>query len=149
MTFGPFYPRALLLSINHAESFCTVLARQRVRAGDPAAHAWLWGRRKEVECFVCHVGADFRAHRLGLHAASRAIDAYLASLHAGLSAHFGEHFPACCNAYGTPTVVVVENADLTPTTIYTPTRPVRRAVPVAGDVAPEDLLEGLETNVRW
>jgi hypothetical protein len=144
MTLGLPYPRALHLSVTHAENLCVVLSRLGHPGHPPTiARAWLLGRRQEVECFVAHVTTDFRSRRLGEAAAARAIDTYLTALHKGLAVHFGERFPSCCAASSSPVPPVRqrEEMDGTPPLLLRTKRTARGARKDAA--AAEDLLAGL------
>jgi hypothetical protein len=146
MKVGPPYPRALLLSLKHAENLCGVLSRL-ADSGHPrmVARAWLLGRRQEVECFLNHVKDDVRSKRLDEVAAARAIDNYLTALHKGLALHFGERFPSCCAASSSPIPAPrrEENDGTPPIMLCTQRRVGAARQETAG---PEDLLAGLDAR---
>jgi hypothetical protein len=98
-----------------------------------ASAAWVMGRRQEVAVFVQQVGQDFRSTRLDAVAAAACIDAYVATLHAGLARYFGERSPACCRASRAVTAVLPRAQDGTPTTLYVARQPATQALPDPGD----------------
>lgn len=160
MTFEPLYPHRLRCAVSHAESLCILLSRLGARRGDLTARAWLTGRRQEVACFVQQVGRDYRSKKLDETAATTAVDAYLAALHAGLRTHFGVRSPACCQASVAITIVASPFADDDPTTVYVRrpesrlpspprlTRSVRPASVTWLEVEPNELVAGLAVPVQ-
>jgi hypothetical protein len=165
MTIGRECPRALLHSVLHVESLCSVLSRladvgENATGASSAgashkdhdrklARAWLLGRRQEVECFVGHVTEDFRSSRLAEASAVRAIDAYLTALHKGLAVHFGERFPSCCAASSSPVERVrrIVDGSTPPVLPNWPRRAERNDHRRRPDVPVEDLLSGLATRI--
>jgi hypothetical protein len=99
MVFGPKYPQPLQAVIDHGERLCVLVARLEDRHPDP--RRWLVGRREEIELVLRLRVRDWRARRIGLEYAAKAIGAYLDDLHTGATQSLGlaANIPlVCCTA---------------------------------------------------
>jgi hypothetical protein len=97
--FGPYYPPLLQLAVSHAERFAAMLAEIEVyeQPTEEMARAWLTGRTEEIEMVVGCVVEDWKAGRLPVEAAERAVSSYLRAMHAGAQRHLElDTVPECC-----------------------------------------------------
>ena len=96
--FGPFYPRRLQRSVNHADLLASYLARAegRSRGGAGLPDIWLIGRAGEVARVVETVVMDWRSGARLEETAARALEDYLDFLHEGIAIHLGVSAPPCC-----------------------------------------------------
>lgn len=131
--FGPKYPSALQVVVNHAERFCEMLSRHGRNDAAPMRRAEVWpvGRSREIETVLTLLLVDWAEGRVALDAAAASATAYLAELHAGLRVNLGLGAPlACCKDEQAKTVLVGEavtrvlgRAPLDPQRLQAPRRP--------------------------
>jgi hypothetical protein len=95
--FGPFYPPALQVVINHAERLSELLVIHELAPPTQEwAQAWMTGRADEIARFVEHVALLWREGTLTDADAAATLDGYLAGLHEGLAKHLKCAAPSCC-----------------------------------------------------
>ncbi|HEY3822057.1 MAG TPA: hypothetical protein VGL81_33050 [Polyangiaceae bacterium] len=95
--FGPFYPPALQVVVNHAERLAELLVIHELAPPTQEwAQAWMTGRADEIVRFVEDVAGLWQAGKLRDADAAAALDGYLTALHEGLATHLGCEAPSCC-----------------------------------------------------
>jgi hypothetical protein len=107
IVFGPGCPEALRAAIHHAERLAAATAQAHAdlrrlppggRVAPSAREAWLIGRPAEIEAYVLDVLGDWRGRVMPTRDAVRALEHYLAAMHAGLATRvLGGLRPTCCS----------------------------------------------------
>jgi hypothetical protein len=86
--FIPRYPPALQQVVHHADRLCELIAlRELIPPRDEWAAAWLYGRAEEMARFAQDILDSWREGRVEEVKASAMLEAYLASLQAGMAKH--------------------------------------------------------------